>query len=179
VNLERANWTLKSGRDWHVAWYHECLRIIDRFTHQEGRWNSNMGSDSQVMTNTNLCHYVRCAAAWGPLILLGQLVMWASIFLATIYLPISRWGGPGYLAFWAFVVAFGGLVYGAYLVLDSQAGDWMDDHMMEPTRRASNWVKEGFLFRNSKGVSLWSMVWDFIVTLKHQICPVVQIEEED
>ena len=184
MNLDRANWTLDQGRDWHVAWYHECLRLIDRFTGQEGRWNANMSADSQLRSRTNLCHYVRCIALWGPGIIFLHLLTASLIMGAVFFMPLKALGVGGYFTMWLVLGAVALLGFGFYkLVLDTERSnaimDWVERWIGDPTERAVKRTKEKLRFANEDGVSAWSMIWTAIVALKHQICPLIEIKEKE
>ncbi len=191
MNLERANWTLKSGRDWHVAWFQECLRIIDYFTGQDNEhvhlWEIDAGNAVTFKSGTNLCHYVRCSILWGPGIILLQLLMVSLVMGALLFLPLQAWGLGGYLLAWV-ILGFDALfAFGLWKFIG-----WADE--TSPGRRFSTWLRkvlsepvenvvkrnaERLSFRNTEGVSFWSIVWAFVVTLKHQVCPLIKIEENE
>lgn len=191
MNLERANWTLKEGRDWHVAWFRECLKIIDTFTYQSvtGDRNYKYTSNNQATfeTGTNLCHYVRVTALWGPGIIFLQLLTVSLVMGAVFFMPLELFGFVGYLTFLSICATLGVLVYGAFLLVDwadstsagQKFGDWLDRWIGNPTLRTIQRTQERLLLRNQEGVSIWSMIWTFIVTLKHQVCPLIQIKEDE
>ena len=57
--------------------------------------------------------------------------------------------------------------------------DWLDESLLQPGRSARHATAEKLSFRNPEGVSFWSMVWTNIITLKHQLCPLVKIKETE
>ena len=190
MNLERANWTLNAGRDWHVAWFQECLRIIDYFTEQDGEghsWKWYSGNAVTFKTGTNLCHYVRCSVLWGPGIILLQLLMVSLVMGALFFLPLEAWGLGGYLLSWGILglVALG--LFGLWKFI-GWADDappswrfnaWLRRVLSEPVKNIAKRNAERLSFRNTDGVSFWSIVWAFVVTLKHQVCPLIKIEERE
>ncbi len=191
MNLERANWTLKSGRDWHVAWFQESLRIIDWFTGQDDAdsddWDRRKSNSATFKTGTNLCHYARCSILWGPGIILLQLLMVSLVLGAVVFAPLKTLGVLGYIGMWvigAFVAAaFFGLYKFAAWFDDTRAGrrfgDWLGKFLATPVRDLAHATSEKLSFRNTEGVSLWSIVWAFVVTLKHQVCPLIKIEDTE
>jgi len=189
MNLERANWKLDANRDWHVSWFQECLHIIDRFTHQEWREASN--NAAVFKTNTNLCHYVRCSVLWGPGILALHLITLSLFMGAIVFLPIEILGLAGYIVMLTMFGIFGLAIYGTIKLSDyldetnlgRRFNHRLDSWLFSPVKRTAKWVAHGtteqLSFRNPEGVSLWSIVWAFVVTLKHQVCPLIKIEDED
>lgn len=171
MNLERANWTLNKSRDWHVAWYHECLRIIDRFLCLEAPWNNN--NVRRYQNRTNLCHYVRCTCLWGPLILLLHLFMLGLALLGTVILPIAALGIGGYVWLLAAIAFLVGIFWLFAITTDS----WVDKYIGYPTLRTFRKVCEAIELRNQEGVSFWSLIGTYIVSLKQKVCPLIEIKE--
>lgn len=183
MNLERANWTLKEGRDWHVGWFRESLKLIDTFTHQES-WRGNV---DRFKGGTNLCHYVRVSALWGPGILFLHLLTLSLIMGAVFFMPLKAFGVLGYILMW-FIVAFAaGFVFGLIKFVEwadstslgRRIGDWLENALLQPARDVRHATAEKLTFRSPEGVSFWSMVWTNIITLKHQVCPLIQIKEDE
>ncbi len=190
MNLERANWILKEGRDWHVPWFQECLRLIDRFTHQDDDWLHG-NNVKTFKKGTNLCHYVRCCLLWGPGIILLQLLMPVLVVSAAVVTPVMALGFGGYLILWATIGCVAIFAFGMCQLIrwmeSTNPGrrffDWLDGNIIKPISEtvgpATGRMSERLSFRNTEGVSFWSMVWTFAVTLKHQICPLIHIEKEE
>ncbi len=191
MNLERANWTLKEGRDWHVAWFRECLKIIDAFTYQTappGANYKNYSNNRAVFEKgTNLCHYIRVSAVWGPGIIFLQLLTVSMVMGALFFMPLQVFGLGGYLTSIGVVAILATLVFGIYCLVDwaettksgKRLGDWLDRWVGDPIFRADLRTRKYLRFNNREGVSIWSMVWTFIVTMKQQVCPLINIKEDE
>ena len=187
MNLERSNWTLDPGRDWHVSWFRECLRMVDTFTHQDSSWRDEINNAATFKTHTNLCHYIRTTALWGPGIIALQLLTFSLILGAVIFMPIKALGVAGYIMLLTTLIVVAGFVFGVYKGVEwsetTGAGrrfnNFVDKLLFRPVRTAGHATAEKLSFRSPEGVSFWSMVWTNIVTLKHQVCPLINIKEAE
>ncbi len=191
MNLERANWTLEEGRDWHVAWFRECLRIIDTFTQQSvllgHDWRDTTNNQATFEKGTNLCHYVRVMMVWGPGIIFLHLLTVGLVMGALFFMPLQAMGSSNYLTLCSIVTAAGILMFGCYQLADwadttgvgGRFGDWLDLRIGDPAYRASRRTKKYLRFNDRGGVSIWSLIWTFIVTLKRQVCPLIKIKEKE
>jgi hypothetical protein len=181
MNLERANWTLKPGRDWHLPWYEECLRIIDTFTMQTDSWREN--NVELFWKGTNLCHYVRVCTVWGGGILALQLLTVYLVWKALISLPIQVMGFSSFLIMLVGLAIFGVFAYGVIQLarwadqtrLGKRILAWIDKHVGIPLDKGLTRAKERLLFRDGEGVSFWSMLWEAIIVAKHFMCPLIEI----
>jgi hypothetical protein len=101
-----------------------------------------------------------------------------------IFLPIQFFGFFGFLKLWLSVGIAAALVAGiiGFLIWAGKDGwlfDWLDLYIRDPIDRGVGRTKETLQFRNQAGVSLWSLIWHQVIVAKHQLCPLVEIKQEE
>ncbi len=184
MNLKQANWTVQAGRDWHVAWYHESLRIVDAFVYK----NRHFRYYNNYEGGTNLCHYARTTLIYAPGILLLHLLLPFAVAVALVFVPIAVVGVSGFLKMWVGFGIVGALLFAGYCIAirdeppvtdwTSRFGRWLYS-WLNPVGKGFQHIGGRAALRNQEGVSLWSISGAFIVALKHQVCPLINIKEKE
>jgi hypothetical protein len=120
--------------------------------------------------HTNLCHFVRVALFYAPIILLLQILFWAYAITALVIIPAYLFGFMSFLKTFGIVV--GGIValFLALIVIDlvvrmgyNGVRDWMKD----------------FWYEHRHAPTLLTVVVEWAKAKKQRICPIVNFEGGD
>lgn len=142
---------------WYVKWFFWSLGICDEFT---GANNSYWCED-----RTNLCHFCRVIFFYAPIILLLHAGLVASVIYVLIPMPISYFGGSGYLWGLGAVALLALLVFVLKTVLR-----WL---MSLPMPMPKPKVRPP-LPVELKGPGFLELVWEWLVAQKKKICPTIR-----
>lgn len=117
-----------------------------------------------------LCPYMRTILIWGPLAILSNLVPFGMLYLTFFVIPIELNGAMG--VYWLFGVLVGLIITVVLIILLSE--------YQENRRNARmSQVKNQDEAEQDQSDSFWSLVKEYLVSLKTRICPVLEVDDND
>lgn len=148
-----------SYRQWFVRWYLWSQSVWDEFLDR----NRRMFVEVQ---GTNLCEFIRVTFFWAPLVIVGHLVLYATMIAAVTVIPVALFGPIGYVSILVGIA----IVVGAIWAIKAQrrlnafnertGGAAGEAHAPQP---------EGFV----------GTVRTYLVSTKQRVCPIITFHETE
>lgn len=158
MNLDR--------KSWYVRLFFWALGIWDEFAR-------DYDSAYEYKNGTNLCHFVRVICFLAPLVLLLHMALLIAAFGTITAMPIYLFGLGGYLSGVTVLVLLVAIPLGikaGWKYLRRQRDPYAEAvkkaSSSAPSVRATSKVK-------AEGPSAWQILWQWLVTQKKKVCPVI------